>query len=128
MTYIADAPISAELSGFDIFSDVELTDTKTLLARDHFDIFRQEIRPGMLWGWWTQEVAWQLHRFYNEMVAGMRPKLAISAPPQHGKKLGCYRLHCLGCWQAARQENDLRIIQRRPRRPHQQRSAAHHHG
>jgi phage terminase large subunit-like protein len=27
----------------------------------------------------------QLHRFYNEMVEGRRPKLAISAPPQHGK-------------------------------------------
>jgi hypothetical protein len=39
----------------------------------------------MIWGWWTQEVAWQLQRFYNEMVEGKRPKLAISAPPQHGK-------------------------------------------
>jgi predicted phage terminase large subunit-like protein len=85
MSYIADAPISEKLSGFDIFSEVEVNDTKTILARTHFDIFRRQIRPGMLWGWWTQEVAWQLHRFYNEMVAGMRPKLAISAPPQHGK-------------------------------------------
>ena len=85
MSYTADAPISEKLSGFDIFSEVEVNDTKTLLARNHFDIFRRQIRPGMLWGWWTQEVAWQLHRFYNEMVAGMRPKLAISAPPQHGK-------------------------------------------
>jgi hypothetical protein len=39
----------------------------------------------MIRGWWTQEVAWQLQRFYNEMMAGLRPKLAIEAPPQHGK-------------------------------------------
>jgi hypothetical protein len=85
MSYIADAPISAKLGGVDCLSDVELTDAKTLLARDNFGVFRRQIRPNMIWGWWTQEVAWQLQRFYNEMVDGRRPKLAISSPPQHGK-------------------------------------------
>ena len=64
---------------------VELDDIKINLARQNFGLFRKEIRPSMIWGWWTQEIAWQLQRFYNEMVAGLRPKLAISAPPQHGK-------------------------------------------
>jgi hypothetical protein len=85
MSYIADAPISAKLGHVNIFSDVEFDDTKTLLARENFGLFRREIRPNMIWGWWTQEVAWQLQRFYNEMVEGKRPKLAISSPPQHGK-------------------------------------------
>ena len=39
----------------------------------------------MLWGWWTKEVANQLHYFYEDFAAGRRPKLALSAPPQHGK-------------------------------------------
>jgi hypothetical protein len=84
-SYRAIAPISAKLGGLELLSDVEFDDAKTLLARDNFGLFRREIRPGMIWGWWTQEVAWQLQRFYNEMVAGLRPKLAISSPPQHGK-------------------------------------------
>jgi Terminase large subunit, T4likevirus-type, N-terminal len=54
-------------------------------AREDFGLFRSLIRPKMIHGWWTQEVAWQLQRFYNEMIAGTRPKLAIAAPPQHGK-------------------------------------------
>jgi hypothetical protein len=85
MSYAAEAPISAEYGSKDCFSETELKDVRTLQARDHFVLFRQEIRPYMIKGWWTQEVAWQLQRFYNEMVAGLRPKLAISAPPQHGK-------------------------------------------
>jgi hypothetical protein len=78
-------PVPARIRAREVLSDAELTDFKTLQAREDFGVFRREIRPNMIWGWWTQEVAWQLHRFYNEMVEGKRPKLAISAPPQHGK-------------------------------------------
>jgi hypothetical protein len=85
MSYAAEAPISAELCAKALVSDVELDDIKINLVRQNFGLFRREIRPHMIWGWWTQEVAWQLHRFYNDMVAGRRPKLAISSPPQHGK-------------------------------------------
>jgi hypothetical protein len=66
-------------------SNAEYNDVAILNAREDFGLFRKQIRKGMIWGWWTQEVAWQLQRFYNDMVAGRRPKLAISAPPQHGK-------------------------------------------
>jgi hypothetical protein len=85
MSYIADAPLSKKRGLPDWFNDAELDDVQINMARSNFGLFRKEIRKGMLWGWWTQEVSWQLQRFYNEMVAGMRPKLAISAPPQHGK-------------------------------------------
>ena len=63
MSYIADAPISAKLGPVICLSDVETLDAQTLLARENFGMFRRQIRPNMIWGWWTQEVAWQLHRF-----------------------------------------------------------------
>jgi hypothetical protein len=66
-------------------SDAEYNDVAILEARKDFGLFRRLIRKDMIWGWWTQEVAWQLQRFYNDMVAGRRPKLAIAAPPQTGK-------------------------------------------
>ena len=41
----------------------------------------------MLWGWWVELVAVELQQFYQDFVAGRRPKLALMAPPQHGKSL-----------------------------------------
>lgn len=54
-------------------------------ARNDFATFRRIIRPNMLWGWWTEEVARELMQFYRDLVDGRRPKLALMAPPQHGK-------------------------------------------
>jgi predicted phage terminase large subunit-like protein len=54
-------------------------------ARNDFATFRQLKRQNMLWGWWTEEVARELQRFYRDLIEGRRPKLALMAPPQHGK-------------------------------------------
>ncbi len=54
-------------------------------ARENFASFRRFIHPTMLWGWWTEEIARHLQQFYEDLVAGRRPKLALLAPPQHGK-------------------------------------------
>jgi predicted phage terminase large subunit-like protein len=54
-------------------------------ARDDFYAFRRMVRPAMIWGWWIEVVAWELQRFYEDFVAGKRPRLALMAPPQHGK-------------------------------------------
>jgi hypothetical protein len=54
-------------------------------ARNDFATFRRMIRPSMLWGWWTDEVARELMQFYRDLIEGRRPKLALMAPPQHGK-------------------------------------------
>ena len=54
-------------------------------ARKDFATFRSLKRPTMHWGWWTEEVARELMRFYRALTEGRRPKLALMAPPQHGK-------------------------------------------
>jgi predicted phage terminase large subunit-like protein len=50
-----------------------------------FWAFRRCIRPTMKLGWWQHEVANELQRFYRHLINGERPKLALMAPPQHGK-------------------------------------------
>jgi hypothetical protein len=55
------------------------------LIRDDFGFFRQHVRPTMLWGWWNEVVATELTEFYQDFVAGKRPKVVICTPPQHGK-------------------------------------------
>jgi predicted phage terminase large subunit-like protein len=50
-----------------------------------FWVFRRYIRPTMKCGWWQHEVADELQRFYRSLIKGERPKLALMAPPQHGK-------------------------------------------
>jgi predicted phage terminase large subunit-like protein len=54
-------------------------------ARNDLSVFRRMIRPNMLWGWWLDEVARELQQFRADLTAGRRPKLALMAPPQHGK-------------------------------------------
>ena len=58
-------------------------------AREWFWAFRKNLRYGtmMLWGWWVELVAVELQQFYQDFVAGRRPRLALMAPPQHGKSL-----------------------------------------
>jgi predicted phage terminase large subunit-like protein len=56
-----------------------------LAARGSFVAFRQIIRPDMLWDWWVEQISLELQLFYEALVAGERPMLAIMSPPQHGK-------------------------------------------
>jgi hypothetical protein len=42
-------------------------------ARNDFATFRQLKRQNMLWGWWTEEVARELQRFYRDLIEGRRP-------------------------------------------------------
>jgi predicted phage terminase large subunit-like protein len=54
-------------------------------ARESFYWFRRLIRPQMLTGWWTDCIEAELQIFYEDLIAGGRPKLALTGPPQHGK-------------------------------------------
>lgn len=56
-------------------------------ARDSFFAFRQYINPALKLGWWQREIACALQQFYVDLCDGLRPKLVIQAPPQHGKSL-----------------------------------------
>ena len=70
------------LDAHDIGLVIEVAAAK---ARESFAAFRRFMNPEILWGWWTQELAEQLQGFWEDLVAGRRPKLALMAPPQHGK-------------------------------------------
>jgi predicted phage terminase large subunit-like protein len=54
-------------------------------ARNDFSVFRRMIRPNMLCNSWTDEIARELQQFRTDLIAGKRPRLALQAPPQHGK-------------------------------------------
>jgi hypothetical protein len=56
-------------------------------ARDEFWEFRKLIHPKMLQGWFQYEVGRHLEQFYIDLVAGKRPKLLLSTPPQFGKSM-----------------------------------------
>jgi predicted phage terminase large subunit-like protein len=79
---MTDLPQQKKLTSEEI---EELAESYRAEARENFAVFRRHIRPDMLWGWWTEEVAQELQRFYRDLTEGRRPKLALLAPPQHGK-------------------------------------------
>lgn len=54
-------------------------------ARRSFWAYRQFMNPGMKLGWWQRDASRHLQQFYDDLIAGRRPKLIIQAPPQHGK-------------------------------------------
>lgn len=56
-------------------------------ARESFWAFRVAVHPEMITGWWPRDVSRHLQKFYKDLVAGKRPKLAISSPPQHSKSM-----------------------------------------
>ena len=53
------------------------------MARDHFWYFRTLIQQG----WFQYDAGQHLQKFYGDLVAGKRPKLLLSTPPQHGKSM-----------------------------------------
>lgn len=54
-------------------------------ARTCFKTYRRLINPKMKSGWFQDEICSALQTFFDDFVSGIRPKLVIEAPPQHGK-------------------------------------------
>ncbi|MCK9622012.1 MAG: phage terminase large subunit [Methylobacter sp.] len=54
-------------------------------SRESFWCFRQYMDPKLKRSWWPREIANELQTFFEDYQAGLRPKLVIQAPPQHGK-------------------------------------------
>lgn len=75
-------------------------------ARRDFNYFRRFVDPHLVDGWWHRDAGEHLQQFYEDLRAGRRPKLAIFAPPQHGKSriVGDFVAWVLGRWP------DCRII------------------
>jgi hypothetical protein len=48
-------------------------------ARSQFFAFRQRLRPTMLWDWWVELLCMELQQFYEDLRAGLRPRLAVMA-------------------------------------------------
>ena len=55
--------------------------------REDFWEYRKAMNPAMKRGWFQENLARELQAFYDSFVAGERPRLLISTPPQHGKSL-----------------------------------------
>ena len=69
-------------------NDLDLIEMRMIeQARANFWCYRQYINPKMKQGWWQREIAYELQWFYIELVSGLKPKLVIEAPPQHGKSI-----------------------------------------
>lgn len=59
---------------------------RALKARSDFWLYRQYINgKAMKLGWWQELIAAEFQRFYTDLLAGLRPKLVLESPPQHGK-------------------------------------------
>ena len=56
-------------------------------SRASFGAFRRYIHPKNKRGWFQVDVEENLQQFYDDLVAGKRPKLVVEAPPQHGKSV-----------------------------------------
>jgi predicted phage terminase large subunit-like protein len=74
---------------FRVFTQIKVPLRAEDLLREEckacFWVFRRYIHPGMKLGWWQQEIANELQRFYRSLGNGQRPKVVLMAPPQHGK-------------------------------------------
>lgn len=56
------------------------------LARRDFHYYRQRIHPTFnLSGWYQRDLSANLQQFFVDWEAGKRPRILLTAPPQHGK-------------------------------------------
>lgn len=71
---------------------IDLIEKKAVFeAERSFHAFRQYINRGakrpMKLGWFQRMMSSALQTFYDDLIAGKKPKLVIQAPPQHGKSV-----------------------------------------
>jgi len=55
------------------------------LARSDFWRFRLLMHKRLKVGWWHKQASYEIQQWWEDVLAGKRPKLLIEAPPQHGK-------------------------------------------
>lgn len=66
--------------------DIDLLgQAEAIVARDDLWAYRKFMDPELVEGWFPRAISYILQQFYDDLVAGLRPKYVIEAPPQHGK-------------------------------------------
>jgi predicted phage terminase large subunit-like protein len=75
-------------------------------ARESLWAYRRLMDPELVLGWFPRAISLALQEFYDDLVAGKRPKLVLEAPPQHGKTRN---IQDFLAW-AAGKDPDLKII------------------
>ena len=102
------APVlPAELTPEQIKALAEAAEVRAAIeSREKFYGFRRYMRPDMKWNWWCQVLCLELQQFYADLVSGKRPKMALMAPPQHGKS---WAAQDFMAWVAGKNP-DLKII------------------
>ena len=70
-------------------SDIDLLKEEREIrnARKDFWAYRQYINKNLKDGWWQRQVAKELQQFVEDLIAGLKPILVLSSPPQHGKSV-----------------------------------------
>lgn len=67
-------------------SDLDLMEELAVReARSSFWTYYRYINSEKKFGWWQKIICQELQKFYEDYKKGLRPKLVIQAPPQHGK-------------------------------------------
>ena len=79
-------------------------------ARQNFWQYRLMIDPFIIAGWWQKHAARELQQFYEDIVAGKRPKLVLLAPPQHGKSRMVTDFITWAAGKKLQTQYDLRVI------------------
>lgn len=59
--------------------------------RDDFGAFWRGTKPDMAWNWFNELLAAALQQFYEDVLAGLQPRVMAFAPPRHGKSEGVSR-------------------------------------
>lgn len=58
---------------------------RVVKARNDFLTYRILINPKLKFNWYVIDLTYKLQQFALELESGLKPKLIIQAPPQHGK-------------------------------------------
>lgn len=62
-----------------------LADFYATESRESLWAYRRFMDPEIVLGWFPRAISIALQEFYDDLIAGKRPKLILEAPPQHGK-------------------------------------------
>lgn len=64
-------------------------------ARTCLFTFYKLVYPQFKHGWFQRELCEEFQRFYEDLKAGLQPRLMVFAPPRHGKSTA---VHALSAW------------------------------